>query len=268
MALQINTGTGKKTLFSALLTNQGEPEDFQHICDLFNPEFVFGFYTLKATFNTPTGPVTRSVEFATSITALLKGTAGPSAMGAAKQVLLKLMKTITTEGVPVIPSESVQSIAKTEAPQSASDAFKAMLKAKVAKIDNYETLPPEPVVKAKPQAKPKNEVVLLRDAKALLQPVFGTSTGSVYYACAISERVRVAVRLVNDSVSLRAEGNPSKEEAALLQAAGLSNHGKYWSMHLNCNNVPPKRAVGAFLMGLGIDFDETITTVKGIPNAN
>jgi hypothetical protein len=122
--------------------------------------------------------------------------------------------------------------------------------------------------------KPKSKVSLtttvrLRDAVAVGQRVFGTSSGSVYVTCAVSDRIRMAVRPSSGKLSVRVEGNPSVEEKAKLTAIGLSQSttddgSMYMSMHLGLNSLPVPRVLGALIMGLEIEFDSQVTNVKDL----
>lgn len=126
----------------------------------------------------------------------------------------------------------------------------------------------------KKTVKPKtsfDDVVKLRDATALGQPVRGTSGDSVYRVIAMNAELKLAVRLHSGSkVSLRAEfvkgSTPTSAatEINCLQSMGLEpkNGGQYFSAHMDCGNVPPARVIGAILLGSGIDFDEQIKSLK------
>lgn len=112
------------------------------------------------------------------------------------------------------------------------------------------------------KAKPVNDVILLKDAKALGQKVKGTSAGSVYYCIALTDHVKLAARLYKSgSVSIRAEWTDDpKEELQKLEDAGLQMKAgaKYGSVHFESGNVPLQRVVGAFLVGTGIDWKAAI----------
>ena len=98
------------------------------------------------------------------------------------------------------------------------------------------------------------ETVELRNATQLYQPVRGTSTGSVYLVAALGEDLSLAMRVGNQKLSVRVEGNVNEHKAA-LNAAGLkvNDLGKYASAHLStADKQLAMRTVGAMLMAPGI----------------
>jgi hypothetical protein len=110
-------------------------------------------------------------------------------------------------------------------------------------------------------AKPVDQVIDLKAAKALGQKVHGTSTGSVYHTIAISEHVKVAARLyTTGSISIRAEwtDNPTGD-LKLLAEAGLQMKPSYGSIHFDAQDVPLQRVIGAFLLGTGIEWQQVVT---------
>jgi hypothetical protein len=96
------------------------------------------------------------------------------------------------------------------------------------------------------------------------QKVQGTDPGSIYRVIAVSDRVKIAIRLKNgDGLSIRAEGTPTTEEELKLAKAGFGKAGgEHWSIHFSLNGIPADRALGAFLFGLGIEFESTVTSAK------
>jgi len=124
-------------------------------------------------------------------------------------------------------------------------------------------------VKPKP---PVSGVVKLRDATTIGQAVRGTSSDSVYRVIATNKVVKLAARLHSGSkISLRAEfvtpnSLSNNVTSASLKAMGMSpkDNGSYYSVHMDCENVPPARVVGAVLFGFGIDFDAQIKSLKEI----
>lgn len=109
-----------------------------------------------------------------------------------------------------------------------------------------------------------NSVIPLRDAKALGQMCKGSSTGSVYMACAIGP-VNVAVRYNTTQASIRAEAPVmSPENRQKLKNAGFTDSNNYLSLHLNLKGVPAMRAIGAVLFSLGIPFIEVAVTEEQI----
>jgi ribosomal protein L7/L12 len=113
---------------------------------------------------------------------------------------------------------------------------------------------------------PTKDVIPLRFAKAVGQPVKGTSAGSVYHTIAIGERVRVAARVFkNGSISIRVEWETiTNSEKAKLQANGFSINNDYASIHLSAGEVPYSRIIGGFLLGMELPFKDQITDYKQI----
>lgn len=110
--------------------------------------------------------------------------------------------------------------------------------------------------------------IKLATASKLLQPVKGTSLGVVYYTIALSDNLRLAVRKISspaNRVSFRVEGTATPAEKVKLQEAGMIQSTGYWSMHLECEDVSMARVVGAFLMGLGINFNQQVVKFDDIP---
>ena len=99
--------------------------------------------------------------------------------------------------------------------------------------------------------------VILRDAVKVGQKVFGTSANSFYVCVARTARVKIAARLVNDTVSVRAECvSPHPEDIEALEKAGLTGKKNYSSLHVNSAGVSPARILGAILFDTGLDFEE------------
>jgi len=119
----------------------------------------------------------------------------------------------------------------------------------------------EEIAKKVFKSNPVDQIINLRDAKAINQKVKGSSQGSVYRCIAFNPRLAAATRIKSDgSISLRVEcNNPTQEELAGLQEVGLKSGGTYFSMHLSAEGVSPRRIVGAFLLGMGIKFDEIVS---------
>jgi len=110
------------------------------------------------------------------------------------------------------------------------------------------------------------ETVTLHDASELGQPVSSTSTGSVYYTVAIMDDLKVAVRLLNGRVSVRAEGNISKYQANLLEA-GFNLQNDYASFHVEAETASLRgKVVGSALFGLGVTFSKVISDVQMFDN--
>ena len=119
----------------------------------------------------------------------------------------------------------------------------------------------KPKQSPQPQPKKTSQVISLRDAEAIGQPVHGTSSGSVYYTVATGPRVRLAARVhKGGSVSIRAEWKPepTADEKKKLQDIGLQMKSNYASMHLNAAEVPVGRVIGAFVVGVGLEWDAIV----------
>lgn len=113
----------------------------------------------------------------------------------------------------------------------------------------------------KSEPMPAGGPVKLAEAQVVGQPVRGTSQGSTYYAIALSGSVKLAARIKSDGgISLRAEGEMSPAERKYLKQAGMKDSGQdYLSIHFDAQGVPPARIIGAFLLGLGLDFEAQVT---------
>lgn len=125
---------------------------------------------------------------------------------------------------------------------------------------------PQKKPEKKPETPTSTAVLKLKDAQHIGQKVKGTGSDSVYTVIAVNPRVKVAARIVNTSLSLRAEFvNAGIGERVALKSMGMKeNSAGHYSMHMNCQDVPIARALGAFLFDVGIDFDERINSLKDI----
>lgn len=113
-----------------------------------------------------------------------------------------------------------------------------------------------------------NDPVSLADAEHLHQPVHGTSTGSRYYAVALGDDVKVAVRIKNrNDISIRAVCNkhPNSKEGQAAKAGFLraclqkseQTGAKHWSLHLKPEGddfVMAHRCIGSTLAAMGLQF--------------
>jgi hypothetical protein len=132
--------------------------------------------------------------------------------------------------------------------------------------------PSDPVQMSAPE--PSNDVIPLRDACAMYQRVKGTSSGSVYVAVAMTDALKIAVRVEGIQLSVRAEGSALDDSStvAKLTAQGLSlkvkPDFKYMSGHYPCTDeAPANKVLGAILLGCGIEFDTPLpkfNKVKGL----
>jgi hypothetical protein len=106
----------------------------------------------------------------------------------------------------------------------------------------------------------------LSDAKKLFQPVMGSDPKSTYFCVALSNDIKIAVRIkTNQKVSIRAEGIGLSIHKTALLAAGLNGDTGHYSVHLGCGSDDlARKAVGAVLFGTGIKFDQVATDLSGI----
>lgn len=216
-------------------------------------KFNLAFYSVTADLST-IGHPNVSVTLPTSTTSLLKGNADQLVMQASIVQLIALLddvkKAVLGKAGPLengaektwhmeAKAPNLQSIPKNEIPAAVK----------------------KPVLMEKMQPmKDGTGLIRLTQATEVGQPVRGSSGGSVYYAMALSERVKLAIRVKkNGSISIRAEGSPSAADEAKLAKAGMSKAGaEHWSIHFDAIDVPIPRCIGAFLMGLEIPFDSQI----------
>lgn len=144
----------------------------------------------------------------------------------------------------------VESVVKSMSAAQKAAATKAAAKAKA--LDDVDTLVSTGVFSpfASKPSKSKNQVKLI-DATEMLQPVFGTSNGSVYYSVAFFTDLKVAMRRSGQTVSFRAEGNVAKHLKA-LQSLGFSDKGGYASAHLEVkDNELLHKTFGALIGAVG-----------------
>jgi hypothetical protein len=115
------------------------------------------------------------------------------------------------------------------------------------------------------EPQPKPGVIALKDAEALGQKVKGTSGGSVYRTFAVNDRIKLAFRMDHSALSLRAEWkSPTIEEMAALQAVGFSVKGTYASLHMDLQNVPVAKVIGAFMFGMDVKFDRQVVSASDV----
>lgn len=221
-------------------------------------EFTLAFYSVTANMS-KFGIPNKSVTLPASTTSLMKGSTDPVTFEASAVQLIALLKEVTevvSGGIPAAPVK----------PQPAAPMPKA------AVGNGAQTSYKVPETKAAPstpagdEPKPTSTPIRLREAEAIGQPVRGSSGGSIYYTVAISPRVKLAARVIgHGKVSIRAEGLPSDYEVQRLEACGMSKAGaEHWSIHFDQSNVPVSRILGAFVMGLEIDFQRQVTSANQI----
>jgi hypothetical protein len=107
----------------------------------------------------------------------------------------------------------------------------------------------------------------LAAAGKMYQPVRGTSAGSVYAVVAMSESMKVAVRVGPEKLSVRVEGScvglPATSKK-LVEMGFQQSKGSHYSMHMNCGNVPIERVIGAVLAGLGMEFTTPVPVLDRV----
>ena len=123
---------------------------------------------------------------------------------------------------------------------------------------------PDPPIAVAPKPKAIFEVVKLKDSETVGQRVYGTSSGSFYTTIAVSPRVKVAAKRSKDNLSLRVEWvAPTPQEVQGINESGANVSPTYASLHLAVPNaVIERRAVGAFLFGMGIKFDQQLDSLE------
>jgi len=229
-------------------------------------------YTLFAT-------VSKGSEWKLSLpigtTTLMKGVASSQsdmALSMIKGFLAKLLvllggnsatpPTTVTEKEPVVGYEpELKKPPKKSFKQGLKDAIKAP---GGVSLDDSEAVS----ATGTPAPKIKPEVIGLVDAEAVGQKVHGTSSGSVYVAVALNDRVKLASRLQGSNLSLRVEvKGPTPSEVAAIKASGMAWHGPsgYGSIHMDTQSIPPRRVLGAFIYGMGIKFDRVLPVGEEVP---
>lgn len=113
------------------------------------------------------------------------------------------------------------------------------------------------------------DLVKLRDATMMYQPVFGSSSTSRYFMVGANADVRVAARYRKGLLSIRIEGpkwTPYKNAIAACGFSKVDVTGGYASVHLEVGNDPllASKTLGAVLTGLGIPFETPIPNLAVI----
>ena len=108
--------------------------------------------------------------------------------------------------------------------------------------------------------------VALVAADKLMQPVTGTSGGSIYNVIALGKDAKVAVRIRKDNdVAIRVQ--PLTDDGTkACSAAGLDKKsGGHWSMHLHPDSGSlVNKCVGAVLFALDLDWDGIIGNMSDL----
>lgn len=102
------------------------------------------------------------------------------------------------------------------------------------------------------------ELIPLRQATRLYQPVKGTSPGVRYYLIAANEELRVAGRVNGGSLAIRIEGPGLAKHAktVLAMGFGVKDKNTYASFHLNPGSSEmAAKTLGAVVAGLGFQFE-------------
>ena len=104
--------------------------------------------------------------------------------------------------------------------------------------------------------------VKLSQATTMYQPVKATSDSSTYHCIGIAGKLKFGARWIsNSNLSIRVEGPVGKFKAPLV-AAGFNEdyiQKGYTSVHFNgIEELVAKRALGAVLMGTGLEFQTPI----------
>jgi hypothetical protein len=112
------------------------------------------------------------------------------------------------------------------------------------------------------------ETVALLHAKAMYQPVRGSSSGSRYFVVGANEELRIAARFKEHSLSVRIEGPQFTKNKTRMAACGFTSiNTSYASMHLQVEDaVVANKAMGAILMGLGVKLETPLPDLSLILN--
>jgi hypothetical protein len=143
-------------------------------------------------------------------------------------------------------------------------------------VEEFHTVP-NPAAKKVPKksaSKPfTGTVIPLKDATMVGQRVRGTDAGSVYTVVAVGEHTRLAARVIHTKISLRAEFvGDAEEDMSKLANLGLqvgNASGKaYMSAHMQADDCPAGRVIGAFLFDCGIEFTQQMQNFKGLQHGD
>lgn len=108
-----------------------------------------------------------------------------------------------------------------------------------------------------------SEPVDLSAATTLLQPVKGTSAGSVYYVVALLDGIALAMRTKGPRLSLRVAGAGLPKYVAPLESMGFHLKPQYGSVHFEAITVElVHKTIGAVLGGLGFQNVKSIAEVS------
>jgi hypothetical protein len=110
------------------------------------------------------------------------------------------------------------------------------------------------------------DLVKLRDATHMYQPVHGSSEGSRYFVVGANSDVRIAARLKKGQLSVRIEGPNWSQYKNEIQSVGFSKLSKseqYASVHFMVGDDVglANKTLGAVLTGLGIALETPIPNI-------
>jgi hypothetical protein len=236
--IKMKTNAGNNDQFFMQMLPASHQQDYK-VVSAKGVKFNLAFYSVTADLSA-LGHPNVSVTLPTSTTSLMKGNADQLVQQASIVQLIALLDKVKSAvfDTKIGPLENV-----------------------TEKTGHMEAKSPN--LQSTPKMQPMKDgtgLIRLTQATEVGQPVRGSSGGSVYYAMALSERVKLAIRVKkNGSISIRAEGSLSAADEAKLAKAGMSKAGaEHWSIHFDAIDVPIPRCIGAFLMGLEIPFDSQI----------
>jgi hypothetical protein len=108
--------------------------------------------------------------------------------------------------------------------------------------------------------------VPLNQATLLYQPVRGTDGTSRYFVVAIHDRFKVAARIINETVSVRVEGNFQEGDDANFDNVGLGQKTSgHWSGHYQLGpHVSAARLLGSILVGMEVKFNTQMPEVSNL----
>ena len=110
----------------------------------------------------------------------------------------------------------------------------------------------------------------LEKADKLHQPVFGTSTGSIYHVIALGKHANVAVRIKkgNDIAIRVAPFNVEARSACAAAGLDAKNGGSHYSIHLHPDSESlVNKTVGAVLFAMGLSWDAVATNPMALMGA-